>query len=105
MKLWVLAGLFTVAAIPLANASEAAVDCGLETPQLLRDVTLLSVEAAPPVASKGERPARAATAANTSPAAPGVAAPPPATQNDQRRRGGSLRRIPDAMLIDGRGVL
>jgi hypothetical protein len=103
MKLWVLAGLFTVAMIPLAQASETAIECGLETPQLLRDVTVASVDTQTPVANKGARPARAESANAAAP--PANVAPRPAQPADQRRRGGSLRRIPDAMLIDGRGVL
>lgn len=103
MRLWVLAGLFTLAAIPMAQASESAIECGLETPQLLRDVTLTAVETPAPVSRKGARPVREETANAAPPAA--NATPRQAPQNDQRRRGGSLRRIPDAMLIDGRGVL
>lgn len=108
MKPWLLAGLFTLATIPLAHASEAAVECGLETPQLLREVTALSVEAS--VAAPSTRKAAAddqsrEQAANAGAAATESAAPRPTPRNERRRRGGSLTRVPDAMLIDGRGVL
>lgn len=104
MKLWVLAGLFTLAAMPMAQASEAAIECGLETPQLLREVTIAAVETQAPVSRKGARPTRE-EAANATPREPANVTQRQAPQGDQRRRGGSLRRIPDALLIDGRGVL
>jgi hypothetical protein len=101
MKLWALAGLFTIAFVPWAHASEAAIECGLQTPQLLREATIVGVDAPAQVTRKAARPAREEASANPS----GAAASRPSQQNEQRRRGGSLRRIPDAMLIDGRGVL
>jgi hypothetical protein len=103
MKLLVLSGLFMAAMIPLAQASETAIECGLETPQLMREVTVAAVEAPVQVARKGARPVREDAASASPPAA--SAAPRQSPQTEQRRRGGSLRRIPDAMLIDGRGVL
>lgn len=103
MKLWMLAGLFSVATISMANASESAIDCGLDTPQLMSELTVANVEAAP-VSRKGGRAPREEAANTAQPVAP-AATPRQAPAPEQRRRGGSSRRVPDAMLIDGRGVL
>ena len=97
MKLWILAGLFTAATIPWASAMETVTECGLDMRQVIREAAPANVEA-PPTTRKAARPPRdeAANASVGQRAAP---------RTDQRRPGGSLRRIPDAMLIDGRGAL
>lgn len=99
MKTWVLAGLFTVAAAPFANAAETTAECQLDTSRR-------SVE------QRIDAPVQ--PAAPTTVARPTVtqreAAPPPQAGGDQvrqaandRRRGG--KRIPDAELIGPRGAL
>ncbi len=98
MKLWVMVGLFTAASIPWAAASEIT-ECGLDTRQNTR------VEA--PAAQPEERDVR--KAANPARQQSGMATATEqraAPRIEARRRSGSVaRRIPDAMLIDGRGAL
>ncbi len=97
MKLWILAGLFSAVAIPWASASETLTECGLDTRQIVRHETPANAET-PRRTRKAARVLRE-EAANASVGQ--IAAP----RLEQRRPGGSLRRIPDAMLIDGRGAL
>ena len=94
MKLWILAALFSVAAIPLATASETATECGLDTRQIVRE----EAPQAAPAPRRARKPA-------PGPRAEANAAVRAAHRSEPRRALGSLRRIPDAMLIDGRGAL
>lgn len=96
MKLWTLVGFFMVAATPLAHAATNSCE-STET-----RVVNQRVSPPPPIA---EAPPPAA--------APIVTQRDPASANqtvaraDQpaRRRGGSRKRIPDAVLIGPRGAL
>lgn len=92
MKLWAMVGLFSVAAMPLANAAETTEECQLddsrravreriELPQITQPTT-----AAPTVASVQRETAELA-----------------ARGEPLRRRSG--KRIPDAELIGPRGAL
>jgi hypothetical protein len=89
MKVWVLAGLFTVATAPFAAAAENVAECQLDE---TRRTAAERVE--PP-------PASPATVARAT-----VAQRAPETTQRQpveRRRNG--KRIPDAELIGPRGAL
>ncbi|MGE0595411.1 MAG: hypothetical protein AB7P07_03550 [Hyphomonadaceae bacterium] len=99
MKLWILAGLFSAATIPWAAAAETT-ECGLDTRRNTQ------IEAAPPPVE--ERDTRKAARSAPQQAANGVAMAqrPQAVRSEApRRRNGSIRRVPDAVLIDGRGAL
>lgn len=99
MKLWILVGLFSAASIPWAAASEIT-ECGLDQRQTARveaPAPALEGPAAERDVRKAARPAREAETATTQGQR--------ATPRVDRRRYGSARRIPDAMLIDGRGAL
>jgi len=113
MKVWVLAGLFTVATIPFAAAAETTDDCQLD--ETRRSMSIQRID------SSNVGPGGGVPAANT--ATPTVQATPPAnapqvtasrpavtTREDAvredaqpRRRGG--KRVPDAELIGPRGAL
>ena len=92
MKVWVLAGLFTMATAPMAFAAEDATECQLDDMR------------------------RAAQQEQVAPASPNTARPtvaerqvvdqqpmPPRAVAAERRRNG--KRIPDAQLIGPRGAL
>jgi hypothetical protein len=91
MKVWVLAGLFTVATAPLAFAAEDTTECQLDD---ARRSAQQQVEA--PASPTIARP----TVAEREVADP---APVPARAPAERRRNG--KRIPDAQLIGPRGAL
>lgn len=97
MKLWVLVGLFSAVSIPWAAASETT-ECGLDTRRNTQ------VEAAPPVEERDTRKA-ARTTRQQADGAMAVAQRPAIRSETPRRRNGSIRRVPDAVLIDGRGAL
>lgn len=97
MKLWILAGLFSAVAIPLASASQAPTECGLDTREIVREEA--------PAAAETPRRTRKAARVLREEAANASVGQRAAPRLEQRRRRGSLRRIPDAMLIDGRGAL
>lgn len=101
MKLWLLVGLFSVATIACAAASESATECGLDTRRVTQEETALV--ASPQAETQIAREVRKERRAFRNSAEANVAqAPAPRTD---RRRSGSQRRVPDAMLIDGRGAL
>jgi hypothetical protein len=89
MKVWILAGLFTAVASPLAGATETTAECQVDETR------------------------RAAQHRTEAPAAPTASARPTVAQRDvaeparpapaERRRNG--KRIPDAELIGPRGAL
>jgi hypothetical protein len=88
MKVWVLAGLFTVAMAPVAMAGEDVTECQLDETRRVAEQRA----AAPPAPPTVARP----TVAERDVIEP---ARPPA---DRRRSG---KRIPDAQLIGPRGAL
>ncbi len=103
MRFWVLAGLFSVVGMPLANAVETTADCKLDDTRRQFDHVIAETES-------GSAPPPAATAPSAQPA---VRQAPPRRQTatvtaerqqqTQRRRNG--KRIPDAQLIGPRGAL
>lgn len=97
MRVWILAGLFSVVAIPWASASQTPTECGLDTRQIVRQE--------PPASAEAPRRTRKAARVLREEAANASAAQRAAPRLEQSRPGASLRRVPDAMLIDGRGAL
>jgi hypothetical protein len=98
MKLWTLIGLFSVLSIPAAFASETTSECRLDARQPAR------VEAT--MAPADVREAVKAARVTQSQAQNAIVVPRPlARAETARRRNGSPRRVPDALLIDGRGIL
>lgn len=96
MKLWVLVGALTIAAIPSAFAdvddSRHAVETRVEPAP-----ATLALDVVRPAATQREAAS-----------APAVRAEQPPVMTDQpapRRRHGSRKRIPDAVLIGPRGAL
>ncbi len=100
MKVWVLAGLFTAAAVPLAGAAEASAECQVED---ARRATHVRIDGGAP---GGSAPQAARPAPDRETAADQVAqreAAEAARVAAERRRNG--KRIPDAELIGPRGAL
>ena len=90
MKIWIMAGLFTVVMAPLAAAAENTTECQLD-------------EARRAAQTRVDPPANAnATARPT--VAPRVTAEETSPRQDTSRRR-SVKRIPDAELIGPRGAL
>lgn len=89
MKVWLLAGLFTIAAAPAAFASEGAIEC--QTDETRRET-----------AARVEAPAAPAALAQPVIVARDCDEPPPRQAAERRRNG---KRIPDAELIGPRGAL
>lgn len=96
MKVWVLAGLFTFAAAPMAFAAEDTTECQLDDAR--RASQTQGDQSAPPTIARATSAERE-TAAVAIPAAPATTRTAPA----ERRRNG--KRIPDAQLIGPRGAL
>jgi hypothetical protein len=92
MKVWVLAGLFTVATAPMAFAAEDATECQLDD---ARRATQQQTEQPAPTIGRPTVAERDVTVV------PGAALP--ARAPAERRRNG--KRIPDAQLIGPRGAL
>lgn len=112
MKVLVLAGLFSAAAVPFAAAAEVTNECQLDDTRRAVNVQRIDSNA---VGAGGGVPG-VNTATTTAQPAPGAAAPqitaarPAATTREEaareeapRRRGG--KRVPDAELIGPRGAL
>lgn len=91
MKVWVLAGLFTVATAPFAAAAENTAECQLDDTRRAEQTRLDTAAAPPPPVVV--RPS----------AAPRETAEQTARPDAQRRRSG--KPIPDAELIGPRGAL
>jgi len=91
MKVWILAGAFTVATIPFAAASETTIDCQLD------DTRRSAEQRVPPPPAPGPTVARPTVAQRDADADQAQRAAV------DRRRGG--KRIPDAELIGPRGAL
>jgi hypothetical protein len=91
MKVWVLAGLFTVATAPMAFAAEDTTECQLDE---TRRASQQQVEA------QGVATIARPTVAERVVVDP---APVPVRAPAERRRSG--KRIPDAQLIGPRGAL
>lgn len=90
MRLWILAGLFSLAAAPVAAAAEATAECQLDESRRAQQ-------------QRAEQPAQPpASIARPTMAQRDVAAEPPRTLAERRRTG---KRIPDAELIGPRGAL
>ncbi len=102
MKVLVLAGVLTAAAIPLAGAAEAAADCQLDEQGRRSQVRIDSGGAG---GSAPAAPARASATSREGGVAEHTAQRETETprQTAERRRNG--RRIPDAELIGPRGAL
>ncbi len=94
MKVLILAGLFTAAAVPIATASDYGVDCQVDD---TRRATQARVDADVP---GGSAPP---TTSAPAPVTREAAATPTQRTTSQRRRSG--KRIPDAELIGPRGAL
>ncbi|MEZ6022269.1 MAG: hypothetical protein R3C16_02380 [Hyphomonadaceae bacterium] len=111
MKVWVLAGLFSVATVPFAAAAEVTEDCQLDDSR--RGISIQRIDSATASGGGGGQ-----TTAQATPA-PTTARPTVATRETvdeevereeaerveaaQRRRNGN--RVPDAELIGPRGAL
>lgn len=95
MKVWVLAGLFTFAAAPMAFAAEDTTECQLDDAR--RATQSQAEQVAPPTMG------RATVAERETAAVIPVAPAPTRTAPAERRRNG--KRIPDAQLIGPRGAL
>lgn len=95
MKVWVLAGLFTVAMAPMAFAAEDPTECQLDDTR----------RATQPQAEQVATPTigRATVAEREAAVVIPVAPQPTRTAPAERRRNG--KRIPDAQLIGPRGAL
>jgi len=102
MKLFILAGLFTAAAIPFAGAAEAAADCQVED---TRRATHVRIDGGGPGGSAPSQAAPQATAPRDAASEQAAAreAAQAARATAERRRNG--KRIPDAELIGPRGAL
>jgi hypothetical protein len=94
MKVWVLAGLFTVAMAPAAFAVEDPAEC-------LLDETRRAMEPRAEAPAAPQANVARPTVAQRNDAAEPEATPRPAPV--ERRR--SVKRIPDAQLIGPRGAL
>jgi hypothetical protein len=90
MKVWVLAGLFTVAMAPVAMAGEDATECQLD------ETRRAAEQRAAPTPPTAARP----TVAQRDVIEPVM--PTPRAPAERRRNG---KRIPDALLIGPRGAL
>lgn len=102
MKIWVLAGLMTVATVPFAAAAETDLECQLDDS---RRATQMRIDAEP----SGGAGAPASVARQTS-APRETAGRPPSRAADEPERAvaegrRSGKRIPDAELIGPRGAL
>lgn len=89
MKVWILAGLFTVATAPIAAAAENLAECQLD------DTRRAAAESADAPAAAPVATARATVAQRA----------PETTQRQPVERRRSGKRIPDAELIGPRGAL
>jgi len=102
MKLWAMAGVLTVVAIPFAGAAEASAECQVEEGRRFPQVRIDNGApggSAPQAARQTSAPRELADdnqVADQEPPAPRQAAA------DRRRNG---KRIPDAELIAPRGAL
>jgi hypothetical protein len=100
MKIWMLAGLFTVATVPFAAAAETDLECQLEetrrAPQMRIDAEPTGGAGAPQETARPTSAPRQ-TAQRTQPREETTRAPA-----EGRRNG---KRIPDAELIGPRGAL
>jgi hypothetical protein len=99
MKIWVMAGLFTAAAIPFAGAAEASAECQVDDTRRMPHVRIddgapggSAATTATPTAQRDVNADRTAREAAERAAAMA-----------ERRRSG--KRIPDAELIGPRGAL
>lgn len=96
MKVWILAGLFTVVTAPFAMAAETDVECQLDESR--RAVTQRLDGAPPPARTNTARPTVAPRDVAAAEQVDQGVRPTP----DRRRSG---KRIPDAELIGPRGAL
>ena len=110
MKVWVLASLFSVAAVSWASAAEVEPACGLEDQREIAQSA--NVERVLPVLNVRETRKAQVVPVAIPTATPMNLAPPAemaeartARPADRRRAPATIRRVPDAVLIDGRGVL
>lgn len=102
MKLWVMAGLVTAAAIPFAGVAEASAECQVDEG---RRIPHVRIDGGGP---GGSAPAPAARPPATPPEESAAqvqreAAQPARTASAERRRNG--KHVPDAELIAPRGAL
>ena len=117
MKVWLLAGLVSLVAIPSAFASEDASACGMDTRRdIVRSDVALSVPGLPPAEQarqtrqvvQGDTDTPAALAPAIEAVAEGEPlemAETPRPRVERRRVVTSVQRVPDAVLIGGRGIL
>lgn len=99
MKFWILAGLFTVLAVPMANASERPLKAE-DAFEMRRAEERMEAPVSPTpqrVTGVGQR----TESAGGSSAGTTTATRP----TEPRRRGGSRKRVPDAVLMAPRGAL
>jgi len=99
MKVWMLAGLFTVVATPFAAAAESDAACQLDDS---RATLTLRVDGPPPPAPSPST-VRPTIAPRDVAQAEQDDTPRPVRQAPDRRRSG--KRIPDAELMGPRGAL
>jgi hypothetical protein len=101
MKLWALAGLFTVAAVPFAGAAEASSECQVDDTRRTQHVR---IDGGSPGGSAPVQTAQPTVAPREAAAEQSVQRDPaPARSTAERRRNG--KQIPDAELIAPRRTL
>lgn len=91
MRLLVLVGLFTAAMAPFAAAAENTAECEVDDTRRNAQQRVEEQPAAETTRTARPTAMREATAQQA--------------RNEPRRRSGSRKRIPDAVLIGGRGAL
>lgn len=94
MKFWILVGLFSAVAIPMANASERPLKADV------LEMRRADERAEPPVSPTPQRVVGPVQRDGGSTATTTTTRP-----NEPRRRGGSRKRVPDAVLMAPRGAL
>ncbi len=110
MKLWIYAGLISVAMASTAHAAETTIACEVDDTQRTANQRV-DTSAVFPVqeearASRGGSASSSATTTIAPLATPRrETAPVVSSRNEPQRRRNVTRRIPDADLIGGRGAL
>lgn len=98
MKFWILVGLFSAAAIPMASASERPMEAHFIQVEMRR----ADERVEPPVSPTPQRVVGPTQRDGGSPATTTTVQRP---TEPTRRRGGSRKRVPDAVLMAPRGAL
>ncbi len=102
MKVWVLAGLFTAAAVPFAGAAEASAECQVDDTRRASHVRFEGGGPGGSAPAQTARPTSTPRDATAEQMAQREAAEAARAAAERRRNG---KRIPDAELIGPRGAL